>query len=197
MAKPHLEEKSPREDQNRRDHQRAVKRSLIELPAFGLTLLAARVQRGTDSGYSNYELPTDPDEMAFTLKGAIRLEMMNSKSELWMKYRRLFGSNTKAGDLSAWRSRVYIEAYASGMDGATAAAAMAMPGLSEGVGELTNTIKAIADPVVLLQVNDVFLAEDRAYLFSDLLRSFMERDSRLLEPVGYARILPVWKEVAS
>jgi len=194
MAKSYLNEKSPREDQNRRDHQQAVKRSMIELSAFGLTLIAASVKVG--GGYDNYELPTDPDELDFTLKGALRLEMMNSGNALWMKYRRLFGSNTKAGDLSAWRSRVYIEAYDSGKSACEAAEAMKVPGQSVGLEKLTAEIEQMSGAVVLMQVNDVFLADDRTYLFSDLLRTFIERDSELLESIGFARILPVWKELA-
>lgn len=196
MAKPHLNEKSPREDQNRRDHQQAVKRSIIELPAFGLTLLAARRKPG-DSGYENYELPRDPSELSFTLKGALRLEMMNSGNALWMKYRRLFGANTKAQDLSAWRSRVYVEAYATGAEAATAAQAMAMPGLTDptDLNAFVQQVTRERQTTILLQVNDVFLAEDRQYLFSDLLRSFIERDSRLLSMITAVRILPVWKEL--
>lgn len=196
MAKPHLKEKSPQEDQNRRDHQQAVKRSLIELPAFGLTVLATRRKQG-DSGYENYTLPTDPAALSFALKGALRLEMMNSNNALWMKYRRLFGSNTKAQDLSAWRSRVYVEAFATGAEAAEAAQAMAVPGVTnaDDLAALTQMLSAESQTVVLLQVNEVFLAEDRQYLFSDLLRSFIERDSRLLEMMKVIRILPVWKEM--
>ena len=195
MAKPHLASKPPRDDQSRRDHQRAVKQSLIELPAFGLTLLAASVKRGADAGYENYELPNDGDALAFTLKGAIRLEMMNSGNALWMKYRRLFGANTKAGDLSAWRSRVYIEAFESGRAAAQAALALRIPGRGWGMDELIAALQPATATTVLLQVNDVFIDEARAYLFSDVLRSFIERDSRLLEFIGFARVLSSWNEL--
>ena len=90
-----LDPKPPRDDPSRRAHQSAVKRSIIILPAFGLTLLAAELRHDPGAGYANYALPTAPEELAFTLKGALRLEMMRSQQEAFRKYRRLFGSNTR------------------------------------------------------------------------------------------------------
>lgn len=194
---PHLEPKSPREDAARRDHQQAVKKSLIVLPAFGLTLLAARVRPADQpsTGYANYTLPRDPAELAFTLKGALRLEMMNSKQAHLQKYRRLFGSNTKAKDLSAWRSRVYVSAYANGSTAAQAAAAMLLPTTrAKPRADFLAKVTAETGQMVLLQVDDVFLDEQRTHLFSDLLLGFLQRDSRLLAYVATLRVLPVWWE---
>lgn len=194
---PHLEPKSPREDAARRDHQQAVKNALIVLPAFGLTLLAARVRPAGQSttGYDNYTLPRDPAELAFTLKGALRLEMMNSKNGYLQKYRRLFGSNTKAKDLSAWRSRVYVQAYANGSAAAQAATAMLLPITpAKPSADFLATVTAETAQTVLLQVDDVFLDEKRTHLFSDLLLGFLQRDSRLLSYVAQLRVLPVWWE---
>jgi hypothetical protein len=192
---PQLEPKSPREDPARRDHQKAVKNSLIVLPAFGLSLLAARVRTASEreAGYENYRLPSEPAEVAFTLKGALRLEMMNSKNEYLQKYRRLFGSNTKAKDLSAWRSRVYMQAYGSGVAAAEAAKAMLLP-TTVAPDEFLAKVTAQRGMIVLLQIDDVFLDERRTQLFSDLLLGFLQRDSRLLAAVANLRVLPVWQE---
>lgn len=192
---PKLEPKSPRQDPARRDHQHAVKNSLIVLPAFGLSLLVAqvRVAKSGEVGYENYQLPSEPAELAFTLKGALRLEMMNSKNEEWQKYRRLFGSNTKAQDLSAWRSRVYVQAYDKAADAVEAAQAMILP-MTAVPSDFFAKVAAQPGTVVLLQINDVFLDEGRTRLFSDLLRDFLRRESRLLAYVANLRVLPVWQE---
>lgn len=194
---PHLEPKPPREDAARREHQKAVKNALIVLPAFGLRLVAARVRAASEreAGYENYTLPNEPAELAFTLKGALRLEMMNSKQEEWQKYRRLFGSNTKAHDLSAWRSRVYVQAYANGAAAAEAAQMMLLS-TTVAPADFLAKVAAQRNTIVLLQVDDVFLDEGRRRLFSDLLIDFLNRQSRLLAYVANLRVLPAWQEEA-
>lgn len=190
MVRATLKVKPPRDDPARREQQRAVKRSLIELPAFGLTVLAAAVRRDQAAGYENYELPEAAAELAFTLKGALRLEMMNHRDARYARHRRLFGSNTKAKDLSAWRSRAYVAVYPNGKAAATAAAAM----LAGGGESFLAAVARTAEPVALLQVNDVYLDETRETLFSDLLGEFLSGPSALLSLIGGARAVPTWRE---
>jgi hypothetical protein len=198
----------------RLQHQQVVKESIIALPAFGLTLIAARVRKPTeaDAVYGNYEFPQAPNSIAFTVKGALRLEMMNSNVELFRRYRRLFGSmlqdrknrkdsKSKEYDLQTWRSRVYVQAYATAGEAAEAAKAMFLVGISEDpefednaqrfVTAVSNTVST----VILFQINDVFLSADRRILFSDVLSRFLQEHSRLLTFVADLRILPAWKEL--
>jgi hypothetical protein len=193
MSKPVLNPKPPPDDARRREHQRAVKQALIELPAFALTLLAASVRTAPGDGYQNYALPQAPAELAFTLKGALRLEMMNAPAEAYKKYRRLFGSNTKAHDLKAWRSRVYVAAYADGATAARAAQRMLLP-TTQGGDEFGQAVSGAPGPLVLLQINDVYLDLPRSQLWSDLLAEFIRRESRLLTLVSRITVLPPGKE---
>lgn len=193
MTKPELNPKPPRDDAARREHQLAVKRAFVQLPAFGLTLLAAEVLPPTDpkAGYANYGLPTALEALAFTLKGALRLEMMNCKDERFQRFRRLFGSNTKAKDIQAWRSRVYVEAYANGAAAAGAVPSMLPPGAA--AGDLLERLEAVTNRVVLLQINDVYLDEGRTTLLSALLHEFLAKGhSRLLAALGLVQVLPPW-----
>lgn len=190
MARRILKVKPPQNDPARREQQRAVKRSLIELPAFGLTVLAATVLRDAGAGYENYELPQGAAELAFTLKGALRLEMMSHPDPRFARYRRLFGSNTKAKDLKAWRSRVYVAAFPNGKAAAAAATAM----LAGGDAAFVAAVAQAPGTVVLLQVNDVYLDEGRQALFSELLREFLDGQSALLRLIGSVRALPTWRE---
>lgn len=193
MPRPELYTKPQRDDAARREHQFAVKRAFVEFPAFSLSLLAAEVLPSTDTqaGYVNYTLPDSAQALTFTLKGALRLEMMNSKDERFQRFRRLFGSNTKAKDIKAWRSRVYIEAYANGAAAAQAIAAMLAPGTP--AGELPARLGSVTNRVAVLQINDVYLDERRTTLLSALLHEFLTgKHSRLLRSCGVVQMLPPW-----
>ena len=153
------------------------------------------MRRDPAAGYANYTLPTASHELAFTLKGALRLEMMRSSEEAYRKYRRLFGSNTKAKDLSAWRSRVNVAAYDTGPAAAAAARCMLLPDPPVDPAGFLERVTAIPGPVVLLQVNDVYLDVARTVLFSQLLAQFLLRESQLLRFDAMLRVLPVCNEV--
>ncbi len=107
---PSLPSKSPRQDPDRRAHQAQVKQAIVEGQNFALTYLLARVQ--SRQPYDNYRVPGDLAVFEFTLKGIMRLELLNCQDKaLFAGWRRMFGSNTKAQELSTWRSRVYIKAF--------------------------------------------------------------------------------------
>lgn len=195
MARPRLNTQAPENSQQRIVQQQAVERSLIELPAFGLTLIAASVKKTEDpnTAYSNYQLPTDTAELAFTLKGALRLEMMNLGNDQQKAYRRLWGSNSRGPDLHAWASRVYVEAF---QDGKTAAAQLenfCLPQQTEidKTVKLKRILSGVTRPVVFLQVNDLYISDEPEKLFSTMLGDFIETASRLLSYVGKLYVLPV------
>lgn len=195
MTKTTLNPKPPRDDAARRAHQYAVKRAFVELPAFGLTLLTAEVMstNAENVAYENYSLPQNLEALAFTLKGALRLEMMNSQHERFQRFRRLFGSNTKAKDVSAWRSRIYVEAFDNGASAVRAISTMVTPEtLPAEVDDLRAQLAAVTNPVVVMQINDVYLDETRTELLSDLLADFLAQESRLLRTSGKVTVLPPW-----
>jgi hypothetical protein len=99
----------PGRDPERRAHQAQVKEALLEGQAWGLTYLVARVR--DPEPYDNYRVPDDLAVFEFTVKGVLRLEMMDKPG--YKGWRRMFGSNTKARELSTWRSRVSIKAFDS------------------------------------------------------------------------------------
>jgi hypothetical protein len=181
--KPKLQTK-PGRDPERRDHQAQVKNAILEGQAWGLTYLLARVK--DRAPYSNYTVPDDLDDFEFTVKGVMRLEMMDHK--VLKGWRRMFGSNTKARELSTWRSRASIKAFANLDEARAYIEADPLASWEEGMLALPDDLPS-DDWHVLFQVQDVWLSQDK-YRWSDLLAKFLLDDSRLLKLVGIYEALP-------
>lgn len=174
----------PGEDPNRRAHQAQVKQAILEGQTWGLVYLLAGVV--DHEPYDNYTLPATLAEFEFTLKGLLRLEMMDKPK--YAGWRRMFGSNTKAHEMSTWRSRVALKAFensAAALDYIRAdplwtwnVAPSKVPQGKPGDGWH-----------VVLQVQDVWIARGR-YRWSDLLAAFLLDDSRALKLVGLFEPLP-------
>lgn len=180
--KPRLEPKPPRDDPGRRPSQTLAREAIMTGTAFGVRCLLTAV-RDTQP-YSNYSLPTTFPEFAFTLKGLLRLEMMNIKGD-FAKARRLFGATTRAAErnIRRWRSRVFPLAFENGEDAHAHLEACPL-GRWCAAGQCPLLQVEFPDDgwLVLLQVDDVWI--DEGQTFSQLLERFMKGESRTLTLVG-------------
>lgn len=183
-VEPRLLPTEPGRDPERRAHQAQVKEALLRGQAWGLTYLLARVKEREP--YDNYRVPDDLAVFEFTVKGVLRLEMMDKKG--YKGWRRLFGSNTKAHELSTWRSRVMINAFSNLAD--VRAYIQADPLLTW--GERTFSLPAGLPPndwYVLFQVQDVWLDGGKCR-WSKMLAKFLLKESALLQLVILHDVLP-------
>jgi hypothetical protein len=181
--KPEMLTVKPGEDPERRQHQAQVKNAIVDGNTYALVNLLA--QLGTRKPYENYSVPDQFGEFAFSIKGLVRLEMM--RMEAYRGWRRLLGANTKAKDISTWRSRALVRAFPS-LDEARAfiladpllqwpgAEQPALPKLLEGEPWL-----------VLFQIHDVWLNEANRS-FADLMEGYLH-ESRALRLVCRWRVL--------
>ena len=174
----------PGEDPNRRAHQAQVKQAILAGQAWGLTYLLAQVI--DHAPYDNYTLPEDLDVFEFTLKGLLRLEMLDKPK--YAGWRRMFGSNTKAHEMSTWRSRVALKAFA---DSAGALDFIRADPLWTWQTEPTQIPAGKKGDGwhVVFQVQDVWIAKGR-YRWSELLAAFLLQESRALRLVGLFEPLP-------
>lgn len=176
----------PGREADRREHQHRVKNAIVAGERFELVNLLAEVR--TRQPYENYALPDQFETFAFSIKGAVRLEMLNE--ETYRPWRRLFGSNTKAKDIPTWRSRVSLQAFeslAAAQRYIEADPLLRWPGTQ--VPQLPKTGVAEIDWLVLFQVRDVWLEED-GLMFSDLLAQYLSRDSKILQLVTRWTVMP-------
>ena len=180
----HILPTKPGEDPDRRAHQAQVKRAILEGQAWGLTYLLAQVR--DRAPYDNYALPNSLEVFEFTLKGLLRLEMMGKPQ--YAGWRRMFGSNTKAHEMSTWRSRVALKAFASSAAALDFIRADPLwtwqaqpPTIPAG--------RKDDDWHVVFQVQDVWIAKGR-YRWSELLARFLLEESRALHLVGLFEPLP-------
>jgi hypothetical protein len=181
----------PGRDPERRQHQAQAKNAIVDGNLFGLANLLARVH--TRRPYENYTFPRDFDAFAFSVKGLIRLEMMNMNR--YKGWRRLFGANTKAKDISTWRSRVLIRAFPD----LTAAQAYveADPLLHWPGAERPNLPDRLSDGepwLVLFQIHDVWLKEANCS-FSDLLWAYLEDSKALARVARWQAVAPTGGEL--
>lgn len=180
---PSLPSKPPQDDPDRRAHQAQVKQAIVEGQNFALTYLLARVR--SREPYDNYRVPGDLAVFEFTLKGVLRLELLHCQDKaVFAGWRRLFGSNTKAQELSTWRSRIYIKAF-DGLE-RVRAYVEADPLLSwSGQGFPWADKVPEKGRYVLFQVQDVLIKEGKER-WSDLFGAFLLAQSqvlRLIPPV--------------
>jgi hypothetical protein len=175
-----LPSKPPADDPDRRAHQAQVKQAIVEGQNFALTYLLGRVQDRRP--YDNYRVPDDLAVFEFTVKGVLRLELLHSKDKaLFAGWRRLFGSNTKAQELSTWRSRIYIKAFDS-LAGVRAYVE-ADPLLTwSGRGFPWRDELPAEAWYVLFQVQDVLIKGDKER-WADLFGAFLMTQSRVLKLV--------------
>lgn len=175
----------PGRDPERRQHQANVKNAIVDGNTFALVNLLAQLR--TRRPYENYTVPDEFDEFAFSVKGLVRLEMMGMAA--YKGWRRLFGANTKAKDISTWRSRVMVQAFPD-LDAARAYIEadplLDWPGAER--PELPAQLPQGEPWLVLFQVHDVWL-EEADCAFADLLRRYLERDSRAFALVSQWRLL--------
>jgi len=151
--------------------------------AFGVGCLLAVVR--DPQPYSNYSLPKTFPEFAFTLKGLLRLEMMNVGGN-FAKSRRLFGATTKAAEknIRRWRSRVFPLAFE---DGSAARAHLEACPLGRWCASEQCPLLRAKFPddgwLVLLQVDDVWLDQRHTVTFGQMLALFLKEESRALRLV--------------
>jgi hypothetical protein len=182
--KPRLEPKPPRNDPDRRPSQAIAREALIGGTAFGVRCLLTAV-RDTQP-YSNYSLPETFPEFAFTLKGLLRLEMMNAGGDL-ARMRRLFGATTKAAErnIRRWRSRVFPLAFEKGLDARAHLAACPLGRwCDDGRCPLLKADFPTNGWLVLLQVDEVWLDAKETATFGQALEFFFRQgESRALKLV--------------
>lgn len=181
--KPELKT-DPGRDPERRDHQAQVKKAIVEGQAWGLTYLLARVK--DRAPYSNYSVPDDLEKFEFTVKGVLRLEMLDHK--VLKGWRRMFGSNTKAREISTWRSRALIKVFGNLVDARSYIQGDPLVSWKKSMVVLPENLPPDSW-YVLFQVQDVWLVKGK-YRWSDLLAQFLLDDSRLLKLVGTYESLP-------
>jgi len=183
-AKPRtLPPKPPADDPDRRAHQAQVRGAIVEGQDFALTYLLARVK--DRAPYDNYTVPGGLAQFEFSLKGVLRLEMI--EHPVYKGWRRLFGSNTKAREMSTWRSRVYVKAFA-GLAGARAyVEADPLLAWSEAPFHWPEDLPQ-DDWYVLFQVQDV-LPENGRYRWANAFGIFLRDHSALLELVASHDVL--------
>lgn len=178
-------------DADRKAHQTQVKHALINEQAFGLTYILTRLK--SKKPYDNYQIPSKFSEFEFSLKGAMRLEMM--ENQFLKSWRRLLGSNTKAADLSSWRSRVLIKAFdnlAGAMAYVEADPLLAWEGKQNPWPGKHNLPPN--DWYVFLQIQDVYLNSKEIKL-SDLLVAFYYKDSQILQAIlPVIEVIPAIKD---
>ena len=180
--RPRLQTK-PGRDPQRRDHQAQVKTAILEGQAWGLTYLLARVK--DTQPYENYTVPDDLDVFEFTVKGIVRLEMLAQKG--YKGWRRMFGSNTKAREISTWRSRASINAFATLREARAYIESDPLFMWNDRPLALSDDLPP-DDWYVLFQVQDVWLPGGQ-YRWSDLLEAYLTSDSRLLAFAGRCDVL--------
>jgi hypothetical protein len=193
--KPRLEPKPPRNDPDRRPSQQLAREALMRGTAFGVSCLLAAVR--DRQPYSNYALPDTFPEFAFTLKGLLRLEMMNAGGN-FAKGRRLFGATTRAAlkNIRRWRSRAFPLAFEHA---AAARAHLEKCPLghwcASGRCPLLQASFPDKDWLVLLQIDDVWLDAAHTVTFAQLMMLFLREGSRTLRLVADGSCLrpPSWK----
>lgn len=179
-----LPTKPPAEDPDRRAHQAQVKQAIVEGQAFALTYLLARLK--DRQPYDNYEVPGRLAEFEFTLKGVLRLEMI--EHPVYKGWRRLFGSNTKARELSTWRSRVYVKAFANLAQARAYVDADPLLAWSNDPFPWPDALPE-NDWYVLFQVQDV-LIENGKYRWANAFGISLKEHSAMLELVASHDVLP-------
>jgi hypothetical protein len=179
-------EVKPGQDPDRRQHQAQVKNAIVDGNTFALVNLLARLR--TRRPYENYTLPKSFDEFAFSAKGLVRLEMAGL--DAYRGWRRLFGANTKAKDISTWRSRVLLRAFPDLK--AAQAYVLADPLLGwpgAGQAQLPERLEGDLPWLVLFQVHDVLLQQAGCSL-ADLLERYLAKDSKAFALVARWQLVP-------
>jgi len=181
--KPRLEPKPPRDDPGRGPSQTLARESIMTGTAFGVSCLLAVVR--DSQPYSNYSLPKTFPEFAFTLKGLLRLEMMNIKGD-FAKARRLFGATTKAAErnIRRWRSRVFPLAFERSEDARAHLEACPL-GRWCAAGRCPLLQAGLPDKgwLVLLQIDDVWIDQEHTVTFGQMLALFLKEQSHTLRLV--------------
>jgi hypothetical protein len=175
-----LPSKPPEQDPSRRADQAQVKQAIVEGQTFALTYLLARLK--ARQPYDNYRVPDSLAEFEFTVKGVLRLELLRSENQAaFAGWRRLFGSNTKAQELSTWRSRVAVKAFA---DLAQVRAYVEADPLLTWTGKGFPWTGTLPENTwyVLFQVQDVRIKNGRER-WSDLFGAFLLEFSEVLQLV--------------
>ena len=172
MAKLRIKAK---QDQ-RIEYQVACVRAILEGTNLGTHCFLAKVK--DEQPYDDLALPVNLGELEFTLKGALRCEMIDQDETSYARWRRLFGTTkrrqfpkgVKGGqDLpTSWRSRVYVRAF---QDADSARQALDGCPLAQWEGLVTCPLTAKAaeadrSRMALLQIHDVQIEDGT---FAELL----------------------------
>lgn len=174
----------PGRDPNRRGDQAQVKQALVTGQTWALTYLLARVKDRWP--YDNYQLPENLEIFEFTLKGLLRLEML-TVGGVYKGWRRMFGSNTKAHDISTWRSRVLLKAFENLQGAQDYIAADPLWGWTGQSLSLRPNLPA-QNWYTVLQIQDLWLPDGQTR-WSQVLAGFLLQESRALELVGIGDVL--------
>lgn len=189
VGKKKLRTRPPRRDK-RIDSQLAAIAAITERTNFGLRCFLSRFRHDNPYGY---RAPQDLEEFEFSVKGLLRLEMMNSQDEDFLFWRRLFGTTTgektgrRAGEFvgkpASWKSRVLFKAFKDGREAREFLAGSPLnrwPG--GGFAPLAEMLTGQErGPLLLLQLHDVELGDGRT--FGDLLAQFLGQ-SQVLQLLG-------------
>jgi hypothetical protein len=184
-----LKTRPPRRDR-RIDSQLAVIDAITKRTNFGLRCFLTQFRHDNPYGY---RAPQDLGEFEFSVKGVLRLEMMNSQDEDYLFWRRLFGTTTgektgrRAGEFvgkpASWKSRVLFKAFKNGKEAREFLVGSSLnrwPG--GGLALLAEVLTGQeSGPLLLLQLHDVKLDDHRT--FGDLLTQFLAQ-SEVLQLLG-------------
>ena len=184
-----LKTRPPGSDQ-RIDSQLAAIAAITQRTNFVLRCFLTRFRHDNPCGY---RAPQDLEEFEFSVKGLLRLEMMNSPDKDFLFWRRLFGTTTGkktgrrakefVGKPASWKSRVLFKAFRDGREAREFLAGSPLnrwPG-----GGFAPLVKMLTGqergPLLLLQLHDVELDDGRT--FGDLLAQFLGQ-SQVLQLIG-------------
>jgi hypothetical protein len=170
--------KPPADDPARRAHQAQVRQAIVERQTFAMVYLLTRLKNRQP--YENYRVPDNLAQFEFTVKGVVRLELLRNETETtFAGWRRLFGSNTKAQELSTWRSRASVRAFAGFPEVRAYVKSDPLLTWSERSFPWRDDLPQ-KDWYVLWQVQDVWIKGGQER-WSDLLGAFLLDRSKLLQ----------------
>lgn len=166
------------EEPGARTSQIQTKTAIMAGNNFGLTYLLARVR--DRNPYSNYRVPDSLEEFEFTIKGVIRLEMMQSP-EL-RAYRRALGASftqKKTREKYTWRSRMLIKAFPNLEAVRTFLNQDPLTGWSNSQPVLLPPDLEQPDEWrLVLQIQDITLPEDKR--LADIVADYLQNTSQVL-----------------
>lgn len=187
----------PTRNDRRIDWQLAAINRILKGTTFGLRCLLLGLKDETP--YRN-RLPTNLEQLAFAIKGWLRLELIDDP--VLMRWRRLFGTTTgtktgrRRGEFEglpkSWKSRVLFTVFPDAKKAQVFVDRCPLARWSGKTGcPLLAGLPAQGGPFVLLQIHDVTLEGDQT--LADLLETFLKERSQLFTLLAAERPIFPWE----